>query len=107
MSAHSRLRMAKIASNDDSMMMPFYNGDPNMVKHVWQMLFHVREATLHHEGGSDFVLAHLDGSDPELCGTVADVKSECTFFERFLANLEPPPPLPPKGWNELLGGETW
>ena len=38
--------------------MGFFYGDPNVTKHVWQVLFSVRDAALAIEGRRDLVLAH-------------------------------------------------
>ena len=38
--------------------MGFFYGDPNVTKHVWQVLFSVRDAALAREGRRDLVLAH-------------------------------------------------
>ena len=38
--------------------MGFFCGDPNVTKHVWQVLVSVRDAALASEGRRDLVLAH-------------------------------------------------
>ena len=72
--------MLAIATNTT---MGFFYRDPNVTKHVWQVLFNVRDAALASKGRSDLALAH-SGRE---CGRTARIfprggRPDAIFFDQ-------------------------
>lgn len=86
--------MAQISGIVNAVAMSFYDGNPDMVKGVWQALLYVRHATLRHEGRDDSALADL-GSNSKQCGSLTNLEPECTF----LGDSLPISWAPLKGWD--------
>lgn len=88
--------MAEIAGSVAAVTIPFHRGDPNTVERVWQVLFHVREASLSSEGGGDFASAHLGRERPRTVRTSSGREIRMHFLGGDSEAISRPPP---RRWN--------